>query len=78
MVAHCRKILNYEAMKGGRTPSENKFKTQINNTLWWIASDINFKLLHTGCPIAHAPCKNRNYEALIKRPCAKTIDRRFM
>ena len=30
-------------------PSKNKFKTQMNNKLRWLASDINFKLLHTGC-----------------------------
>ena len=40
-------------MKGGCIPSENKFKAQINNKLRWLASNINFKLLHTGCPIAH-------------------------
>ena len=24
-----------------------------NNRLRWLASDISFQLLHTGCPIAH-------------------------
>ena len=28
-------------------------KHKKNNKLRWLASDINFKLLHTGCPIAH-------------------------
>ena len=40
-------------MKGGCIPGKNKFKTYINNKLRWLASDINFKLLHLRCPIAH-------------------------
>ena len=47
------KFQNYVTVKGGCVPSKNKFKTQINNRLRWLASDINFKLLRTGCPIAH-------------------------
>ena len=39
-------------MKGGCIPGKNKLKTQENNKLRWLTSDINFKLLHTGCPIA--------------------------
>ena len=27
--------------------------TQKHNKFRWLASVINFKLLHTGCPIAH-------------------------
>ena len=37
-------------MKGGCIPSRNKLK---NNKFRWLATDINFKLLHTGCPITH-------------------------
>ena len=44
----------YETVKGGCFPSEYKFKTQKYNKLRWLASDLNFKLLHTGCPNAHA------------------------
>ena len=44
---------NCETVKGGCIPGKNEFKTQKNNKLRWLASDINFKLLHTGCPIAH-------------------------
>ena len=47
------KFQNYETVKGGRIPSKNKFKTQKNSKLRWLASDINFKLLRTGCPITH-------------------------
>ena len=43
---------NDETVKGCSIPSKNEFKTQINNKLRWLASDINFKLLHIGCPIA--------------------------
>ena len=54
------KLQNYETVKGGCITSTNEFKTQINNKLRWLASVINFKLLHTGCPIAHAfTAKNR-------------------
>ena len=38
-------------------PSKNKFKTQKYNTLRWFAFDINFKLLHTGCPNAPFDCE---------------------
>ena len=49
-----KKIQNYETEKGGCIPSKIKLKTQKeNNKLGWLASDINFKLVHTGCPIAH-------------------------
>ena len=34
-------------------PSNNEFKTQNTTKLRWLASDINFKLLHTGCPVDH-------------------------
>ena len=44
---------NYETVNGACIPNTYKFKTQIDNKLRWFASDINFKLLHTGCPIAH-------------------------
>ena len=47
------KLQNYETVKGGCIPSNNKIKTHKNNKLRWLASDINFKLLHTGCPIAN-------------------------
>ena len=30
-----------------------KQKKKKHSNLTWLASDINFKLLHTGCPIAH-------------------------
>ena len=48
------KFQNNETMKVGCIPSKHKFKTQIDNKLRLLASDVNFKLLHTGCPIAHA------------------------
>ena len=48
------KFQNYETVKGGCLPRKNNFKTQINDELRCLASDINFKLLHTGCSIAHA------------------------
>ena len=38
--------------KGGCLLSENKFKAQKDNKLRWLVSDIDFKLLHIGCPIA--------------------------
>ena len=38
---------NHETVKG-------KFKTQKNATLRWLATYMNFNLLHTGCPIAYA------------------------
>ena len=44
---------NYETVKSRCIPSKNKLKTQMNNKLRWLASDINFKLLHIGCPITH-------------------------
>ena len=47
------KFQNYETVKGGCIPSKDKFKAQRNYKSRWLASDINFKLLHTGCPIAH-------------------------
>ena len=43
---------NNETVKGGYVPSKNKFKNTKNNKLRWLAADINFKLLHSGCPIA--------------------------
>ena len=46
------KFKSYETVKGGCIPSKNKFKTQKNNKLRWLNSDINLKLLHTGCRIA--------------------------
>ena len=46
------KFQNYEALKGGCILSKNKFNLK-NNKSRWLASDISFKLLHTGCPIAH-------------------------
>ena len=46
---------NYETVNGGYIPSKNKFKTQKHNKIRWLASDINLKLLHTGCSIAHEP-----------------------
>ena len=47
------KFQNYETVKGGCIPSKDKFKIQKKNKLRWLASDIDFKLLHTECPIAH-------------------------
>ena len=52
------KFENYETVKDGRIPSKDKFKDK-NNKLRWLASDINFKLLHTGCPIAHGVTSRR-------------------
>ena len=53
MMDHYRNFQNYESVKGGCIPSKNKFKTQKYNKLRWLASDINFKVLHTGCPNNH-------------------------
>ena len=53
-MAHYRKFSKLRNSKGGCIPSKNKFKTQINNKLRWLASDLNFKLLHTGCPVTLA------------------------
>ena len=47
------KISGIRTVSGGCIPSKNKFKPQKNTDLRWLASDINFKLLHIGCPIAH-------------------------
>ena len=47
------KFQNYDTVKVGCIPSRNEFKTQKNNELRWLASDINFILLHAGCPTAH-------------------------
>ena len=41
----------------GCIPSKYKFKTQKYNKLRWLASDLNFKMLHTGCPNAHGLIK---------------------
>ena len=41
------KIQNYVTVRGGCIPSKDKFKTQKNNKLRWLATGINFKLLHT-------------------------------
>ena len=60
------KFQNYETVKGGCTPSKYKFKTQRNNKLRWLASDINFKLLSTGCPIAHGLINRRCELLLVK------------
>ena len=48
------KFHNYETLKGGCIPNENKFNTQKNNKLRWLASVMHSKLLHSGCPIIHA------------------------
>ena len=53
-----KKFQNNEAVKGGCIPSKNKLKTQKNTKLRWLASDINFILLHTGHRIAHDQNKN--------------------
>ena len=37
--------------------SKNKFKRHKNNKLRWLASHINFKLLHTGWLFAHDSTK---------------------
>ena len=47
------KFQSHETVKVGCIPSKNKFITQENVKLKWLASDINPKLLHTGCPITH-------------------------
>ena len=53
-VAFYRKFQDHETVRGGCIPSKNKFKTQEKNTkLRWLASDVNFKLQHTGCPTTH-------------------------
>ena len=52
------KITN-ETLRGGYVRSKNELKdTNKNNNLRWLATDINFKLLHIGCPIAHAATLN--------------------
>ena len=52
-VADYRKFQNYTTVKGGSIPSKKKFKTQRNTKLRWLTTDVNFKLLQTGCPITH-------------------------
>ena len=52
-VTQYRKVYNYETVTGGCVPSKIKFKTQKSRKLRWLASDMNFKLLHIGCPVAH-------------------------
>ena len=37
-----------------RVRVSSKHKKTINNKLRWLASEIDFKLLNTGFPIAHA------------------------
>ena len=51
-VAHYRKIQHYKTMKGGFIQIKNMF-TRKNNKLRRLGTDIDFKLLHIGCPIAH-------------------------
>ena len=51
-MAHYRKFQNYETKTGGCIPSKNNIKTQKTKSRW-LASNITFKLLHTGCLIAH-------------------------
>ena len=46
------KIQNYETMKGGYLYQVKKVQNTKNIKLY--TSDINFKLLYAGCPIAHA------------------------
>ena len=41
-MAHYRKFQNYETLKGDCIRSKNKFKTQKNNKLRWLATNINF------------------------------------
>ena len=52
-VADYQKFQNYETVQGGSIPCKKKFKTKINTKLRWLTPDVNFKLLQTGCPIAH-------------------------
>ena len=52
------KFQNYETVKGACIPSKNNFKTQKHIKLTWLVSDMNFKLLHIGCPIAHVQKPN--------------------
>ena len=33
-----------------------------NAKLRWLATDINFKLLHTGCPITHEYTPNMSFQ----------------
>ena len=40
-------------------------KHKKNSKLGWLASEINFKLLHTGCPSAHVHSNNEN---ILRRP----------
>ena len=56
------KFQNYETVKGGCIPSKNKSKTQMKNKLRWLASVINFKLPHSGCPVAPACTLHKNLE----------------
>ena len=49
-------------------PSKNKFKTKKSTNLSWLASDINFKLLHTGSPYAHGiTLKRKEISKKLKR-----------
>ena len=48
------KIKNYQTVIGRCIPSKYKFKTQkYNKFRRLVMSDLNFNLLHTGCPNAH-------------------------
>ena len=47
------KFQNYETVKGGCILRKNKLRTQEDNRLRWLASDVNLKLLHIECPVAH-------------------------
>ena len=49
----CSKLRN-SGVKGVCIPSKNKLKTQKYTELRWLASEITFKLLNTGCSIDHA------------------------
>ena len=53
MVAFYRKFQNYETVRGGCVYQAKISSKHKNTKLRWLASDIYFKLLHIGCPIAH-------------------------
>ena len=64
------KIQNYETMKGGYLYQVKKVQNTKNIKLY--TSDINFKLLYAGCPIAHAFTNTMGLQCMPKA-CRKNL-----
>ena len=55
--SHLHLQLSWLCTKGGSLLKKFKITKQLTqnyNKIRWLASDLNFKLLHTGCPNAYA------------------------